>query len=249
MHPQILMAEPEGPLVHKVGKIAYDYSFGPASAYHQNCLKIENEDLQRKLKHLCYTSVFGLELGFIYNPLYIRKYNSAFFQGRRFKFWGVKAFPNQQSADGLLWMYPQAKFIYLFRNGLDVVYSMTKFASFESFDFSEKCRFWSDRVFRYEYLRHHDRALTVRFEDFLNNTEQIFKNIYEHLGLSPNPKPVEYASSTLVHSLNHPTKKISPVKEFAHRKNAYAEWDDAQKFTFKKLCSKAMEKLCYEIPF
>jgi hypothetical protein len=145
--PRIFMANPEGPLVHRIGEIAYHYAIGPVSKYYQYSIQFRKGDFRHSLKHMCYASAFGDTLGFDYNPLNIRMSNSVFRGRWRYQFWGAKVFPNKMSAEGLLWLYPNAKMIYLFRNGLDVVHSMSKFGKFAKREFEERCRFWCDRVF------------------------------------------------------------------------------------------------------
>jgi hypothetical protein len=81
------------------------------------------------------------------------------------------------------------------------------------------------------------------------DNKKVFEKIFEHLGIPPNPKPVEFASSTLVHSLNMQTKKANPAEELSRRRSGYEDWSDNQRTVFKTICSEAMEKLGYKIPF
>ena len=129
-HPQILMANPEAPLVHYIGIMAYNYACGDHARYHQNCIAWDQGYFKRTLKFNCYTASFGLDYGFSHSLSNRRKKNSVFSGGSALKYWSVKAFPNEAAAAGLIWLYPHAKFIYLFRNGMNVVQSMSKFGGF-----------------------------------------------------------------------------------------------------------------------
>ena len=247
-HPQVLMAG-EAPLIHKFGETAHDYACGENPQYAQHVVAIEGGRLRQTLRRLSYTSALGPGLGLDYHPRRARGKGSVFTAGRHLRYWGAKAFPGEKAAEGLLWLFPKTKFVYLFRNGLDVVQSMTKFGSFSKLEFERRCRFWSDRVFRYDYLRRHERAVTVRFEAFVEDNAATFERILAHLELPPDAGPARFASTTLVHPLDQPTAKADPKAVLAGRGRAYEAWSDEQKATFARLCSEAMTTLGYDIPF
>ena len=247
-HPQVLMAG-EAPLIHKFGEAAHDYACGQNPQYAQKTVALESGRLRRELRRLSYTSALGLGLGLDVRPRHARRRTSALTGGRHLRSWGAKAFPAEKAAEGLLWLFPQAKFVYLFRNGLDVVQSMTKFGSFSELEFERRCRFWSDRVFRYDYLRHHERAETVRFEQFVEDDAATFERLLDHLALPPDAAPARFTSTTLVHPLDQPTAQADPKAELAKRGRAYEAWTDEQKEVFKRVCSDAMAHLGYDVPF
>lgn len=248
-HPQILMSHREALLVHYIGIMAYNYACGDDILHHQNSIAWNQEYFKRTLKLNCYTASFGLDYGFSYRLLNRRKKNSVFSGGNSIKFWGAKAFPNEPAAAGLLWLYPKAKFIYLHRNGLNVVQSMSKFGGFVKLDFADRCRFWRSGVESYEFLKNHKRSITVRFEDFLEKPSKVFKKIYSHLDLQSHYGPAEYASTTLVHPLDKPTQKANPQEILEKRPEPYATWTDEEKEIFKEICAESMKSLKYNISF
>ena len=247
-HPQVLMAR-EAPLIHKFGETAYDYACGENPQYYQEFVALESGQLRQSLRRLSYTSALGPGLGLDYHPRRVGGKKSAFSAGRRLRYWGAKAFPGEKAADGLHWLFPDVRFVYLFRNGLDVVQSMAKFGSFSKLEFERRCRFWSDRVFRYDYLRRHERAATVRFEDFVEDNAATFERLLAHLDLPPDAGPAAFTSTTLVHPLDQPTAKADPKAELAKRERAYAAWSAEQKAIFTDVCAEAMALLGYDVPF
>lgn len=248
-HPRVLMAEQEGPLMVWIGEVAYQYALGKVSGYMRGSVRLEPEVFRRSFKQLCYTSAWGLRLGYSYNPGNLHSKNWAFSRGRCLEYWGIKAFPSSEAADGLSWLYPQVKFVYLFRNGLDVVQSMAKWSFFRELGFAERCRWWRDNAVNFEYLRAHERAVTVRHEELVMDTERAFERICSHLEIPFDPEPVAYARSTIVHPLGKPTTQGDPREEYARRRRGYLDWSEEQRSIFRNLCSGAMESLGYEMPF
>jgi hypothetical protein len=198
---------------------------------------------------MCYTSVFGVGLGMSYDPRRIGIKESAYSCGRRIKRWGAKVFPTEQSSQGLRWLYPGAKFIYIFRNGIDVVQSMSKFGSFSALSFEERCRFWSDRADTYEYLRNRSDVCQIRFEDFLDDNDSALKSIYRYLDLADSLAPSAFASSRLIHPLDSPTAILNPKETIAARGSSFQSWSGDERNVFKDICGDAMKMLGYGIPF
>ena len=240
----------EAPLIHKFGEAAHDYACGQNPQYAQKTRRPrERTSAPRAPAALLHLGARPRPRPRRTRPRHARRRTSALTGGRRLRSWGAKAFPAEKAAEGLLWLFPQAKFVYLFRNGLDVVQSMTKFGSFSELEFERRCRFWSDRVFRYDYLRRHERAETVRFEQFVEDDAATFRRLLNHLALPPDAAPARFTSTTLVHPLDQPTAQADPKAELAKRGRAYEAWTDEQRATFKRVCSDAMAHLGYDVPF
>jgi Sulfotransferase family len=248
-HPNILMAGPEAPFMHRIAQMAHDYAFGKDSPYYQTSVQLDTFRFRETLKRLCYTSVFGEERGFSYHPLRVGWKNSVFFRGRGIQYWGAKAFLGEEATKGLLWLYPRAKFIYLHRNGLDVVHSMSKFEAFRTLGFDDRCRFWSERAAQYAHLLRDGNSLTVRFDDFVADNAAVFESICTYLELAGDPRPANYASSTLIHPLDKPTENGDAKAVLMNRKPGYLDWTAEQRSAFKGLCAEAMGSLGYEMPF
>ena len=150
-----------------------------------------------------------------------------------------------QASSGYFRMF---RYVYIFRNGVDVVYSMTRFHGFRGLSFAEQCKFWTERVFLFDFLRSDDRAITVRFEDFLLDPKSVLTRIYSHLSLPYEEDPVRFAESTLIHPLDQETTPAIPAAVLGLRSPAYPQWSSLERQTFRDICSDAMKLLGYDMP-
>ena len=248
-HPSLLVAAVEGPTVGPLGELAFDYALGPHAAYFQGSSKLDLLEMRCQIRRLCYTSLFGATLGMSYDPRRIKLKESAYTRASRVMRWGAKVFPTYKAAQGLRWLYPGAKFIYLFRNGVDVVHSMSKFGVFSKLTFEERCRFWSNRTETYQYLQTWDDVCLVRFENFLNDNARVLKSIYDYLEVSDSCAPSEFASSRMVHPLDAPTVLRNPKEVIGARGGSFEVWTASERTIFKSTCGEAMRMLGYDIPF
>jgi hypothetical protein len=245
-HPWILSQEYEAPLYEHIGTIAYRYSQGEKMDYIRSTVQLPSDSLRDKLRRLCFEVAWGESWGLRSNFHSMRRSPKGFLSRR---FWLIKAFPPEKEALGLLWLFPQAKFLYIYRNGIDVLASMLRHSSFKPLGFEALCSFWADRVVQYRYLTEWDRALTLRQEDFLNSPDEELRKIYDFLEIAPDSGPVDYAKSTLEHPLGQATQKVNPKRVINQRQPAHQDWSEEQKTTFRSICGDAMEELGYTIPF
>ncbi len=244
-HPAILMSRPEAPLHHHIGEIAYEYQYGRIKKYYQYSTKIPVKEFYYNLKKLCFDSVWGEDSALRYSLKKSIQGSSL----KIIKYWGSKSFPNENESMGLNWLFPNLKFVYIFRNGIEVVHSMTKFDAFDGLSFEEKCEFWASRIFRYKYLLNDKRSISIRFEDFVNNPEGVLRVVFSHLGLQFDENSVRFLKENVVHPLDQKDQPVDPQKIFKERTEPYKNWTDIQKNTFKATCTKAMIEAGYEIPF
>ena len=248
-HSRLLMAASEGPNVSSIGHLAYDYAFSRHSEYFQNAVQLPLPAYREVLRTLVYQSLFGTDYGYSYHPYRMREKNSVYLSARRLGCWGGKVFPDEQAATGLAWLFPRVKYVYLFRNGIDVVESMSKFGAFSELTFEQRCAFWSRHIMRYDFLRTHEDAISIRFEEFLFNAAGVLTSVFQHLGLDYQGAPIEFATSTLVHSRSESTKKVNPREVLMARAESSSSWTDQQKSAFETHCAAAMKLLGYPIPF
>jgi hypothetical protein len=249
IHPSLLVATNEGPSINAIGELAHDYGVGADSTYFKKASRLTPDETRRQLRHFCYTSIFGPDMGMSYDPRRLSLKQSVYTPGSRIRRWGAKVFPTEKSAQGLRWLYPGAKFVYIFRNGIDVVQSMSKFGTFARLDFGARCRFWSERAETYEFLRARDDVCVVRFEDFLDDNASVLRMVCEYLGVAENKASSEFASTSMIHPLDSPTGKLNPKQVIAARASSFETWTAGERELFKKVCGNAMAMLGYEIPF
>ena len=245
-HPGILAGRHEAPLYQYIGEIAFVYSEGPVADYFQDTTRIPANDLRCRLRRLCFESLWGNSFGLRAHLANLKQDPKAFLNTQ---YWLGKAFPLEEQARGLQWLFPRAKFIHIYRNGIEVVASMSRFGWFKTQDFETRCRFWADRVGYYAYLRRRHNALTIRHEDFLLQPAQELETVQRFLRLSVDSGPTDYASSTIVHPRGQPTRKGNPKQEILSRTPSWHSWSAQQREMFRTICADAMRELAYEVPF
>jgi len=249
VHPEVLsIPGGEIPILMSIGRVAYLLEHDEEKEYFLEQTKVPKQYFYSKLKQLCFESSTGPYYGY-------RKLTKEFIKNpsRYFKksYWCVKTFPGEEAAKGLLSLYPQAKFVYLVRNGINVIHSRTKFQHFRGREFAEHCRSWTAAAERFAYLQNFEAAILVQQEELVDAPELVIRRICVHLSISLDDGPVNFLKNTLVHSLSdEETRESVNVKRIMDsRTPVYEAWTKDQQKIFKDICSETMEKLKYEIPF
>lgn len=245
-HPNLYFSANEAPVGRHVGLLAYEYNEGAVHSWYRGSIMLSDCGMRKELNNLFYESVWGEYHGLRRNLGVLK---GSLQNLKHVTMWGTKTFPCEDAASGLLWLFPKAKFIYVIRDGMDVVASMSKFGSFSEKTFEERCHFWVTTIERYDYLRSHPEAITIRYEDFLNEPEQTIRSILNHLDRPFNQQVLDFATGTVVHPLDQPTVKSNPREVINARKLPYLDWTTNEKGLFKEICGESMKHVNYEIPF
>jgi hypothetical protein len=241
-HPHILAVDREAPFIWRLAKLVCQFEFSEKRGYYDDCLGIPKSYLYDRFRQLIFESVFGRRYGFDY----LLKERKA----RRARAWCVKTFPTRDEYRGLLHLYPEAKFIYVVRNGSEVVHSRCFFHGFKDQSFEKHCEIWSDHVEKYAYLHRARHAVRVPHEDLVDYPGRVFRKIFSRIGVGGDPGPADFVENHLVHPLDQPDREGVPVREtLANREPGYMKWTNEQKSVFKRLCAAAMKMEHYEIPF
>jgi hypothetical protein len=253
-HPNLLAAWGEAPLVRDFGRLAQEFTADDTNGVY---LRATNHLSDRRylstLRRLAFETTFGRDGG-----LYMRcrataerlvKYRKSPLRLRMISHWCAKTFPDVESFDGLQALYPQARFLWIVRNGLDVVHSRTRFKGFKSIDFAKQCRTWADSIETYSWVAETDRPLELRHEHLLSDPNAFFTRVHEFLTLRQHPGPANFAKSTLIHPLDQKTQPGTDVKRALEQREAgWTQWNDDQIQTFRETCGQAMETLGYPMP-
>lgn len=129
---------------------------------------------------------------------------------------GVNALYTQRS-DGLRWveqtpqytlhldtirmMFPGARFLFMLRDGRQVVSSLREFVNPVRHDRAcQKWRAFTEAGLEFGRSEHGDRLLTVSYEDVVRDTDAAVRRIYAFLGLDHEPASVEFV--TREHPIN-----------------------------------------------
>lgn len=246
-HPLIYAMPGEAPFLTSIGGSVHLFESSENRDYYLDSIKTPKPYLYRQLKRIGFEIAAGPHFGLkrMLKGLAGRDKNPL---GKRL--WAAKSFPTQLVTRGLMDLYPDIRFIYIRRNGYDVVQSRTKFHGFTQNDFETQCTAWADAVEKYAHLTELDAALSIKQEDLLQNPKAIFDAIADFLGIPRNDGPANYAENTLVHPLDKATQhETSARSALSQRPPGFENWTADQRMQFKAICGDAMEKAGYEIPF
>lgn len=249
-HARILSTPSEDPFITDVGGMVHSLEFcdDVEKKYYQDTLRIPQGYIYERLRRLALESALGPHYGLRQliklaitnkgNPL-VKRY------------WCTKTFPGKNVAQGLMRLYPEAKFIWILRNGVNVVYSRCRFPAFRDQSFEDHCRHWADTVGRFSYLLELPGTVVVHQEELVDDPDRIFRHIFGNFGIDYDPKPTEYALTHHVHPLADESTAIGVdiKKILSERPPAYLEWTQEQMRIFKRICGDAMEQAGYNMEF
>lgn len=249
-HRRIYSFNGEDPFLTDIGGMVYNLEFADERelAYYRNSLRIDHAYIYRVLRKLAYESAFGQHYGL---KAMIRDTVKGAFNPLTKTHWCVKTFPSKVVADGLLRLYPQARFVMIHRNGIDVINSRSQFHGFCDLDFRIQCEEWRRSVTDFEFLNQEKTAIVIRHFDLLKNPSGVFLDVHEFLDLEQDEAPAKFCATTQIHPLSTVTneKNVNVKQQMLSRKPAYESWSQKQKEIFLEVCGPCMEKLGYNIPF
>jgi hypothetical protein len=249
-HKLIYSFKGEDPFITDIGGMVHNLEYAPERelAYYKNSLRVSHGYIYENLRRLSYESAFGYNYGLmqILKDMLRRDYNPL-----TKRLWCAKTFPNENVAKGLIKLFPKVKFIFIHRNGIDVVHSRMQFHGFRDLDFRRQCEEWTRSSKQFSYLLKHDHAITVKHSDLIEDPRIVFGKICEHLGIGYDPRPAAFTSTHQVHPLSSvATATDVNVKKIINlRRPAEESWTLEQRQIFKEICSDAMETFGYVMPF
>jgi len=247
-HPRILAIERECPFIAHVGRLSYYIEPERFGSYYQENMIASNDDVIRGLARLSFESCRGKNFGIADS---LRSISGGDFTLLKSSRWCAKTFPNHEEFLGLRRLFPKARFLYILRNGIDMVQSRTSFPGFKEFGFLDHCRTWTMNVDQYSYIENYPEfALEIRHDEMVKEPERILLQICELLDLEFHSGPVDFISGTIVHPLDNATKSNVVVKDILKkRKPAWLKWSDEEKDIFKTVCGENMRHVGYNLPF
>ena len=124
-HPNLLAAWGEAPLIKDIGRLAEEYTSEDSNG---DFLRQTNGMSDRRylafLRELAFETTFGADGGLRMRcratAERLVKYRKASLHLSMTTHWCAKTFPDEQSFRGLLAIYPEARFLWIVRNGLAV---------------------------------------------------------------------------------------------------------------------------------
>ena len=247
-HPSILAMPGENPMVDVLASAAVPFECGGEAWYFDESIRVDRQYLYGKLRELLFETTGGPQMG-LKTLLKALAQNPIGFASKRH--WCVKCFPLEDSAKALSVLYPEAGFVYIVRNGIDVVQSRTQFPVFSNQTFEQHCEFWVQAARKFDYLRRWDRCIEVRQEQLLAEPEAVFGRISRHLGIADHPNPAAFVRTTLVHSRGDVStqQNVDVSRALTGRAPSHESWTDEQRAAFRRICAEDMDRLGYAMPF
>lgn len=246
-HPCMLAMIGEAPFITSMGGASYLFEISDNKEYYLESIRVSKDYLFNYLRRISFEIAAGSNYGL---KMMVKRLLRGDLSLLRTSHWVAKTFPSYNVSKGLTRLYPNVKFIYIVRNGLDVVQSMSKFSGFRQRDFDKNCRVWARSVDKYRYLLSFDCAIALRHEQLVANPEELFEKILLFIGVKYHYNPLNFVKNTVVHPLDKPTQTGVDVKKVLHeRKASYQSWSPEQREVFRSICDTAMDELGYEIPF
>jgi len=134
--------------------------------------------------------------------------------GVEFVCWGDKTPYNTFSLDHIAAVFPQAKFIYMQRDGCDVVPSYVHAGLYANVE--EAARRWvvSNRLALKFQKRNPDKVMAVKYEEMVSRSEEMSENVVRFLDLPARPETDEselIKKMGDVHSIEHLKRVAMPV--------------------------------------
>ncbi|MCK4786295.1 MAG: sulfotransferase [Desulfobacteraceae bacterium] len=250
-HRQILSAAREVPVFTYVAHVGYQLTSGPRAEHFRYCCRISLKEMLRRLRRLLFEICWGPNYG-VCN--FLHSWATAPLQMAGKKCWVVRTFPDAEAAEGLQRLFPKVKFIYIHRNGIEVVSSRMKYEAFRHDRFETHCEVWANSAEKFRYLTEVGCAITVSHEELVAKRQETFDAIIDFLDLDQDEGPARFAESTMVIPRDIPRERqrlsdVDVTKIFEERPPSYLEWNGKQKRQFKEICGNAMQQLGYEMPF
>ncbi len=249
-HRQILAAPTEDPFITDVGRMAMQLAFfhNHERDYYLRTLRIQEEYIYRHLRRLALESAFGPHYG-------LKEVTRAALRGEAnplaTRYWCTKSFPGKAVAEALIELFPRVHYIWILRNGINVVHSRSKFPEFRDLPFRDHCEHWAQSIERFAYLIDMPQAVVVKQEEFADDPEAMFRRIFEQFGIPQDSGPADFALTHHVHPLadESTTKGVNVKQVLAGRRPPHEQWDDEQKGLFREICGDAMQLAGYPIEY
>jgi hypothetical protein len=246
-HSAVLSMGVESPFIPYLGFLAHPFAFRGNRRYHLESLQIPLDYAFEHFRRLCLECAMGVDYGLrgmARDPRVLLGLLT------RYRHWCAKTFPNSLEAESLAVLFPNVKFLYIFRSGIEVVNSRSKFGGMRGLPFHAQCEVWARHVEKYDYLPTMAQALSVRHEQLVERPEAVLGSVLRHISLPEEDGPARFVRTTLVHSLDQRTQtNVDALKTLRERSRAHENWSREERQTFVRICGAGMAKLGYEIPF
>ncbi|HNS49561.1 MAG TPA: sulfotransferase [Anaerolineae bacterium] len=246
-HPLVWGSSGEAPLMAMLAEVPDRLEHSQFAGYYAENLQMSKGYLYASLRRLCFEYALGANYGWERAE---KGFRSGDFSVLKKRYWSAKIFPEESHCRGLRLLFPGLKFVYITRNGIEVVHSRTKFAGFRDLDFEEHCRVWASSFRLFGHLASAQDAILVRHEHLVADAGAVLHEVFDFLGIGADTRPVTLVRTTLAIPLDeHDSVGVDARQILQTRRPPYEGWTPQQRSTFKDIAGDAMIRAGYEIPF
>lgn len=235
-HSEILKGRKESPMVEHFGKLIYEYYFSPekeeTKKYRKNTLPFDDFTTTRKFKSLIYE--------FATHDNYLKKLRYS----KNKKKWIVGTYCNVEIANGLMKIFPSAKFVFIHRNGIDQVNSALKYFDHLNNDFEEACKSWNYAASAFSGLLNLENCFSISHHNLVENPSKIMTALLSFLDLHLEENCIKYISDNIVHPQGQNDANGNYSEYLKNRKEII--WTDEQKRQFLQICEQNMRLYGYD---
>ena len=169
---------------------------------------------------------------------------------KRPKMWMVSSDISPERADYLLTLHPKTKFVYIVRNGIEVVSSRMSFSGFKDKTFEWQCEAWvkAEEIVRWGQSR--EDFFLIRHESLLDEhaAECVFRELFAWLNIDNDPECLQALTSNKFHPTKVSIENEEYTKDLTKRSLRYHAWTDEQKESFGRICKPSMDYFGYDLP-
>lgn len=157
-------------------------------------------------------------------------------------------------ADYLLEAFPQARIVYIIRNGIAVLSSRMSHPNFCHVPFAQHCQIWTraqEMVAWGADSAHNSSFCLVRQEELLDAAmaRKTFERIFADLNLPFCQAGLDVVLQKTFHPTSFQREDVAKSNDLTKRGERWRLWTTEQRKTFESVCGDAMRELGYEIPW
>ncbi len=172
--------------------------------------------------------------------------------------------PSCDISDYLVQVFQNCKLVYLVRNGIEVVASRQRFASFSERSFGEQCDVWTRSEGMLNWGRQHPDIFREFRYEWLVDESQIygrFSELFDWLGLEQTDICAKHVLSNRYHPTLDPTDTKVVEADYAtqddavrkkmsdERMDRWKSWRPEEMQIFEQKCGPLMNELGYALPW
>lgn len=145
----------------------------------------------------------------------------------------------EKAWEKLLTIFPDARSLYIVRNGIEVVNSSLNFEPFSGAGFTALCQRWAEYSVAFSYLEKSSGASLIYHDKMSSDPYATFRDALDGIGLERDDAPARYVEENFLNSSFEKDGKFSLQER---RELAWSSWTGEQRSIFNTICGPEMER-------